>query len=95
MSHFLYSLSQALGEFIRHNPRKWIYGCVFLGFAIGISLFGGLGVWLGGLFGQATNGAYVGLSFYSAWAIFAMDATRANAEQQIELIEKLAADLGK
>jgi uncharacterized membrane protein len=95
MSHFIHSLTEVFANFVRENPRRWIYTCVFAGFAIGIALFGGVGLWLGGLFGQATNGAYTGLAIYSAWAILAMDATKAQAEAQIEVLEALVAELDK
>jgi len=95
MSHFFHSLVEAFSNFVRENPRRWIYSCVFVGFAIGITLFGGVGGWLGGIFGQTTNGVYTGLSIYSAWAVLSMDNTKAMADAQIENLEKLIGELGE
>ena len=93
MSNFQHSVLEFCGEVATTYPRTWIYSFAFAGIALGLLIYGGLGLWLGGLFAHPTTGMYLGLTWYGYWFITQVDALKTLADEKIKLLEEYAAML--
>ena len=89
MSHFIYSLNRAIGNYASNHPETWIYSWCLVGIALGITLLGGIGYVFGMPFHQGNYGMYLGLGFYAYWFTSNVDVLKANSEAQIAQIKSL------
>jgi len=91
MSHIKHSFLVFVGEVATSNPRTWIYSFMAVGIAIAIALYGALGLWLGGLFGHATEGMYLSYTLYGYWFLTNVEELKSQSDLQISNLEEMRA----
>lgn len=93
VSHFSHSALEFVGEVATAYPRTWIYSFAAAGMALAIAIYGGLGLWLGGLFGHPTGGMYLGLAWYGYWFLENVEEIKSQADGWVNALESIRSQL--
>ncbi len=89
LSNIKHQFLRLAGETAVAHPEAWIYSWVLVGTALGISMFAGLGWWLGSFAGHSVTGMYLGLAWYAYWFSMNVEPLKAVADDKVANIKAL------
>ncbi len=88
-SYLKHQFLRLAGETAVAHPEAWIYSWVLVGTALGISMFAGLGWWLGSFASHPVTGMYLGLGWYGYWFSLNVEPMKAIADSKVQDIKAL------
>ena len=82
-----------IGEVATTHPEAWCMSFAYIGLAVGVTMYAGLGYWLGGFSGHALTGSWCGLGLYAYWLAQSAETISSNIDVRVDMLRQMRQQL--